>query len=238
MTTLQQSEPPEAVPAGQALGRRLRELRRSRRRTLRSVAEAAEVSESFLSQVERGRANPSVSSLTRIAAALGLTVHELFAPSRQDGSQVVRAGETAPLEFGEGARKWLLSPRPLQDLEVVVCEYDVGAVVGLFADRVGVVLLCLICGVSTVVQGFAGRYLRGDPRARRFHAVAALMTAATAATAIAARLATFSEALLAIVRRRLAAGDAASYRSSQPHRTVNLGDVPARVLYALTPPTF
>ena len=37
---------------------------------------------------------------------------------------------------------------------------------------------------------------------------------------------------------RLAEGDAASYRSSQPHRTVNVGDTPARVLYALTPPTF
>lgn len=73
-------------------------------------------------------------------------------------------------------------------LSVVVERSDGSALVGLHADRVGVVLLCLICGVSTVVQGFAGRYLRGDPRARRFHAVAALMTAATAATAIAATL--------------------------------------------------
>lgn len=196
MTTLQQSEPPEAVPAGQALGRRLRELRRSRRRTLRTVAEAAEVSESFLSQVERGRANPSVSSLTRIAAALGLTVHELFAPSRQDGSQVVRAGETAPLEFGEGARKWLLSPRPLQDLEVVVCEYDVGGHSG------------------------AEAYVHGD----------AEETCVVLTGVVEHRV---GDKVL-----RLAAGDAASYRSSQLHRTVNLGDVPARVLYALTPPTF
>ena len=86
MTTLQQSEPPEAVPAGQALGRRLRELRRSRRRTLRTVAEAAEVSESFLSQIERGRANPSVSSLTRIAAALG---DKKFCILRNHGSLTV-----------------------------------------------------------------------------------------------------------------------------------------------------
>ena len=196
MTTLQQPEPPEAVPAGQALGRRLRELRRSRRRTLRSVAEAAEVSESFLSQVERGRANPSVSSLTRIAAALGLTVHELFAPSRQDGSQVVRAGETAPLEFGEGARKWLLSPRPLQDLEVVVCEYDVGGHSGAEACVHGDGEETCVVLTGVVEHQVGDKVLR------------------------------------------LAAGDAASYRSSQPHRTVNLGDVPARVLHALTPPTF
>lgn len=73
-------------------------------------------------------------------------------------------------------------------LSVVVERSDGSAVGGLHADRLGVVLLCLICAVSTVVQSFAGRYLRGDPRARRFHAVAALMTAATAAVAVAATL--------------------------------------------------
>src|SRR4029453_9500451 len=54
-------------------------IRHLRRVTLRTVAERADLSESFLSQVERGRANASVASLKRIAAALGVIVGELDA---------------------------------------------------------------------------------------------------------------------------------------------------------------
>ena len=55
---------------GVDVGERLRAIRRLRRVTLKTVADRAELSESFLSQVERGRANASVASLKRIAAAL------------------------------------------------------------------------------------------------------------------------------------------------------------------------
>ncbi|MGY1813328.1 cupin domain-containing protein [Blastococcus sp. SYSU D00820] len=60
------------------IGRRLAELRRGKRLSLRTVAESAGVSESFLSQVERGVANPSIASLHRIAAALGEPMAALF----------------------------------------------------------------------------------------------------------------------------------------------------------------
>ena len=48
------------------LGERLRAIRLLRRRTLKAVAEAAGVSESFLSQLERGRTSASVASLQRL----------------------------------------------------------------------------------------------------------------------------------------------------------------------------
>ena len=63
------------------VGERLRAIRRLRRATLKTVADRAELSESFLSQVERGRANASVASLKRIAAALGVNVADLFEPN-------------------------------------------------------------------------------------------------------------------------------------------------------------
>lgn len=65
---------------------------------------------------------------------------------------------------------------------------DGRAVVGLYADRVGVVLLLLVCGVSVVTQAFARRYLHGDARATRFFAATGLLTAATAAMVTAATL--------------------------------------------------
>ena len=54
------------------VGERLRTLRRFRRCTLQTVAARSGLSESFLSQVERGRSNASIASLRRIADALGV----------------------------------------------------------------------------------------------------------------------------------------------------------------------
>ncbi len=70
-----------------------------------------------------------------------------------------------------------------------VLEHGDGrAVGGLYADRVGVVLLLLVCAVSTVTQAFAGRYLQGDLRATHFFAATGLLTAATVAMVTAATL--------------------------------------------------
>jgi transcriptional regulator with XRE-family HTH domain len=115
----------------ETFGNRLRELRHLRRRTLKAVAERAEVSESFLSQVERGKASASVASLTRIAAALGVSVADLFEP---DGARrpprVLRREARPVLPFGERGRKYLLTPRPLEHLEVFVGELEPGGSTG------------------------------------------------------------------------------------------------------------
>ena len=71
--------------------------------TLRELADAAGVTESFLSQVEREVASPSIASVQRIAAALGLAIAELFAeePAR---SRLVRQAERRRIEYpGLGA---------------------------------------------------------------------------------------------------------------------------------------
>lgn len=52
--------------------------------------------------------------------------------------------------------------------------------VTLTADRLAVVLLLLVFGVSTIVQAFAVRYLTGDARAHWFAGGAGLLTAASA----------------------------------------------------------
>src|SRR4029077_20473121 len=72
---------PRAQPDEVNVGERLRAMRHLRRATLKAVAERANLSESFLSQIERGRARASIASLTRIAAALGVNVSDLFEPN-------------------------------------------------------------------------------------------------------------------------------------------------------------
>ena len=90
-----------------ALGVRIRTIRRARGQTLRQLAERAGVTESFLSQVEREVASPSIATVQRVARALDLSIAELFAeePSvgrvvrREDRRRIVYPGLRAVDEF-------------------------------------------------------------------------------------------------------------------------------------------
>ena len=85
------------------LGGRIRSLRLARRATLRELAAQAAVTESFLSQVERGVASPSIASVQRIARALDTSIAELFAADERAGT-VVRVGDRRKIVYqGLGA---------------------------------------------------------------------------------------------------------------------------------------
>jgi transcriptional regulator with XRE-family HTH domain len=128
---LQPVAAPAEKPAEINVGERLRAIRHLRRATLKSIAERAELSESFLSQVERGRTSASVASLARIAAALGVNVADLFEPVGFRAHPRVLHRESRPaLEFGKLGRKYLLTPRPLEHLEVFAAELDPGGSTG------------------------------------------------------------------------------------------------------------
>jgi transcriptional regulator with XRE-family HTH domain len=64
------------------MGDRLREARLARGYSVRGLAERLDVSPSLISQVETGRARPSVNTLYAIASELGLSLDELFLESR------------------------------------------------------------------------------------------------------------------------------------------------------------
>jgi transcriptional regulator with XRE-family HTH domain len=121
-----------SAPAGGGvdLGERLRAIRLLRRRTLKDVAEAAGVSESFLSQLERGRSNASVVTLQQLAAALGIDVSDLFATDGLPRPRVLRREARQLLVWGHLGRKALLTPKPFHSLEVVAAEFDPGGSTG------------------------------------------------------------------------------------------------------------
>jgi transcriptional regulator with XRE-family HTH domain len=62
----------------EAIGERLRRTRTSQRRTLREVSRVARVSLGYLSEVERGRKEPSSELLASICDALDLPLDELL----------------------------------------------------------------------------------------------------------------------------------------------------------------
>lgn len=113
------------------VGERLRLIRTARRWTLREVAERAGLSESFLSQVERGRTSASIASLRRIADGLGISIADLFENGGPAQPRVLRRADRPSLAFGILGRKMLLTPRPLHHLEVFTGELEVGGSTGL-----------------------------------------------------------------------------------------------------------
>lgn len=62
------------------LGKRIRTLRKLKALTQEELGEKAGISYKFVGEIERGKVNPSLDSLVRIANALGVKAGDLFPP--------------------------------------------------------------------------------------------------------------------------------------------------------------
>src|SRR5882762_7872217 len=69
------------------LGKRVRQLRNVRGMTRKTVARESDVSERHLAQLEAGEGNVSIVLLRRIAAALSVSLLELFAPEVEEPAE-------------------------------------------------------------------------------------------------------------------------------------------------------
>jgi transcriptional regulator with XRE-family HTH domain len=112
------------------LGARIRAYRAMRKMSLRSLAEYAGASASFISQLERGHTSASVGMLRRIAGSLGLTMADLFSEDAPSGPRVLRHADRPELPTGPGARKFLISRQPVQNVEVYSGQFEPGASTG------------------------------------------------------------------------------------------------------------
>jgi transcriptional regulator with XRE-family HTH domain len=112
------------------LGARIRALRLARGETLRKLAAQAGVTESFLSQVERGVASPSIASVQRIARSLGTSIAELFATDDRAGV-VVRAADRRRVVYqGLGAVDEFLTRATDGRLQVIMSTIQPGGGTG------------------------------------------------------------------------------------------------------------
>ena len=120
----------EPAPIEVDLGARIRALRMARGETLRKLAAEAGVTESFLSQVERGVAAPSIASVQRIARALGTSIAELFATDDRAGT-VVRAADRRRVVYqGLGAVDEFLTRATDGRLQVIMSTIEPGGGTG------------------------------------------------------------------------------------------------------------
>ncbi|MER6399587.1 XRE family transcriptional regulator [Kitasatospora sp. NPDC001603] len=82
---------------------RLRVLRKQNRLSLEALAAQVGVTKSYLSKVERGLSDPSISTALKLAHALKVDVGRLFAEDVEpELITVVRAGERTPMADGTG----------------------------------------------------------------------------------------------------------------------------------------
>jgi len=121
------------------LGEMIRRRRIARKMSLAQVAKQAGVSTSFVSQVERGVANPTLSTLKSLTEALGSSVGALLEDgdwSDVDGSKrtedsgiaVLRAGQRRRIVYpGSAIANELLSPSLQRKMEIIWVEAPSGA---------------------------------------------------------------------------------------------------------------
>jgi transcriptional regulator with XRE-family HTH domain len=162
----------EDAAAALELGQRIREVRRKKSMTLREAAAAADVSESFLSQVERGLANPSVASLRRIADAMHEPVASFFVGEAPSG-MLVRVKDRRRLVHPMGMLEdYLLTPPSARRLQIIYCVAGPGEGSGderytHVADEEFIVILSGCLDVSIADETYnlgAGDALLLDPK--------------------------------------------------------------------------
>jgi transcriptional regulator with XRE-family HTH domain len=201
---------PDKKPLKQvaSLGENIRQRRKQQDLNLTELADLCEISPSFLSQIERDQANPSISTLHDIANALGVSMAFFFAgpneragtarsgDAKESNAQVVRAGKRKTLIYpGSGIRNELLSPDLNRKIQMMYVVMPPGTDTG---DE-PLVHEGEECGV--VLQGEVEIWVQDE------HYI-------------------------------LGPGDAIYQKSTIPHRSRNIGDTDVIIVVAITPPSF
>ncbi len=203
------------------LGYVLRSMRLEKRLTLRQMSERTNYSISYLSQIERGRANPSIGTLHTITQALGETFASLFqaersavprnatvTPAPTSANSQVNSHFPHPSQFTAVVRKnqrkglilpgtsfeqQLLSPDLSRKIEFLWTHIPSGTKSGVYQHQGEE------CGV--IIKGTLVFRIGGE---------------------------TFT----------LNAGDSIYFDSSNPHEFENNGDETVETIWAITPPSF
>jgi transcriptional regulator with XRE-family HTH domain len=117
-----------------SIGPKIREMRKHRGMTLKEFSQRVGVTASLISQIERGVAAPSISSLKKISDTLGISIALFFNEEGKalanDFSPIVRKHERKTLHPSPGVTYHLLSKNLQGKLEFLLAFYEVGASTG------------------------------------------------------------------------------------------------------------
>ena len=183
------------------VGERLRARRRARNLSLRELADRLGVSPSLISQIERGRARPSVSTLFAIATELDASLDELLF---NDDDRPAASGA------GLGTR-----PSPVQESS---SRHHIRLASGVIWERLtttsqpGVEFLFVIYEVGGASS--PGDTFQSHSGYEWGYVISGML-----------------EVTIGFDRYILQPGDAVSLDSSVPHRLANIGDTPVHAIW-------
>lgn len=117
-----------SIAENQFLGFRIRTLRKSKQITLAQLAEKSDLSIGYISQLERGLAQPSINALINIAQQLDVTVQWFFSSSAQivsveDKGYVVREGCRSRVVYENGIVDEFMAFGENRQLEMLVSNF-------------------------------------------------------------------------------------------------------------------
>jgi transcriptional regulator with XRE-family HTH domain len=145
------------------LGLNLKRLREQKGLSLREVGRRVDITPSFLSQIENGKTNPSISTLKAIADVLNTTIASLMGEEiKEGGGYVVRESERKSLEnIGQGIKINLLtSPDPYKQMEPLYFTLDPNADSGDQYRHYGQEFLLVLTGKMELILN-STRYVLG-----------------------------------------------------------------------------
>ncbi|MBL0887156.1 helix-turn-helix domain-containing protein [Myceligenerans indicum] len=157
--------PEVAADVRAAVGRAVRRAREAAGLSMRALARAGGMSQPFLSQVEKGETSPSLSSLYRLAHALGVPPSQLMpAVAAPRGVSVLRQGDGQELAVSDvpgAARGRLLSGGAGHLLEVVEYDIEPGADLGDWFESDGEMTVYVMGGELEVTLEHEGSWRLG-----------------------------------------------------------------------------
>jgi len=96
-------------------GEKLKALRTANHMTLKELAKKASCTDAYLSQMERGLANPSVMILKNVASALGIKVVDFFLEPQAENDVVLKEADRVNLDVKKGDAKIQMLVRNVQN---------------------------------------------------------------------------------------------------------------------------
>jgi len=98
------------------IARKIKAFRLVNRMSLRQLAKEAGCTDAYLSQLERGLANPSIAVLKKVASALHMKIADFFIEPEIDKNDVVtKEGERVNIDFKEGDAKIQMLVRRIRE---------------------------------------------------------------------------------------------------------------------------
>ncbi len=208
------------------LGEKLKTLRLQDRLTLVELAEKSGVSKSLLSRIERGRSVPTITTIEKIASALGIVLSDFFANSETEPSTPF-ANIDPSNSIAHGKPSYALPGNGGSDTKQIAVLHE-GKRKKLIMPW-GAYYEMLCPNLQGKMEFIYLHYPVGIKAEESYS-----HEGEECGIVLEGRL----KAIIGGQEFILEPGDSIYFESSIPHRWENVGDVEVKAIWAITPPSF